>query len=581
MGSRHVVLALAGLGVAASAAPAPVGYQAARELFRNALERLRAADGPALVHGVTVAPWGSARSVPYRLIVVVGLDEGRFPASSRPHHLDVRGDDERGRALKPRDRDAGLFLDTLLAAREALVLVYQDRDLTTGERLRPSAIIDELTEVALATGLGTPPGLLTREVPLWRHQDAATRAAFPAAEAEHEAARLAEGIASEEVPASLAPVPPAAARAPHAAPVTATRRLRLTQLRDFLRCPLQGSAKAALGLEAPADETEEALRQDELLDPARLARGALLQQAFWRALWEGAAAGRGALPGREHLLAGYDGALGRLIETGRYPAGLFSAARRALDVEVLAAWTAALARVEPAWSGPLPAFRLGRGVPEMRVESAPPLRLSPSVVEVGRIELHGAFPPSIALGDEEAWLTPSQRPLKKSHFPPLKDRFIAEALLQHMVRTAATDVARAHTLVLLSSDLDEAPTVARFRAIAPSDARSYLEGLVSELFAGPHAYLFPYEAVLKGRPLIARGRKGAEEAPPEDDVPPGPALAAEMQSLFTDSYYRSKLSSRYGPIRQWMDAPLVTADQAGQIWNTRFAPLWALLETVS
>ena len=100
-------------------------------------------------------------------------------------------------------------------------------------------------------------------------------------------------------------------------------------------------------------------------------------------------------------------------------------------------------------------------------------------------------------------------------------------------------------------------------------------------FAGPHAYLFPYEAVLKWRPLIARGRKGAEDARPVDDVPPGVALAAEMQLLFGDSYYRGKLSSQYGPIRQWMDAPLVTASEAGHIWETRFAPLWALLEDVS
>lgn len=592
---------------------APVGYQAAREVFHAALDRLTTARGTALVHGVTLAPWAAMRAVPYRLIFVVGLDEGAFPAPGRPHHLDVRADEELARVLGPRDRDRGLFLDTLLAARDALVLVYQDRDEKTGERLRPSVIVDELEDVTTAAGLTDGAGLPRREVPLWRHEDPLTAAAFPVAEAERQAsanARLLSATAGSAAPEprDIAGDEDAlrGARRPAIEPVVGVagvRRLRVTQLRDFLRCPLQGSAKAALGLETPDDESEEALRQDELLDPARLAQRVLLHQAFWRALWrEGEAARTPSgqpFPSREELGAAYDETLASLEDTGQYPGGLFASARRGPDLAKLTAWAQSLGQISPAIRRPLPALRLGRGMPEERTASAPAFRLAVSAGSIDAVEIHGSFPPRVLLQDDggaalEAALIPLVRSLKRSQFPPAKDARLAEALLSHMIAAAAADAdsARAcaatpaQALVLLSPDPEEAPTLARFKKVATEDARAYLRSLAEDLLTPSPAYLFPYDAVLKWRPLVARSRRGRvtpvdglAAEPSREEI--GVALAGEMETLFRDSYYRGRLTSQHGPVRAWSEAPLVTAPEAARLWERRFAPLWALLEDVS
>jgi hypothetical protein len=363
---------------------------------------------------------------------------------------------------------------------------------------------------------------------------------------------------------------------------------------------LQGSAKAALGLETPDDDSEEAFRQDELLDPARLAQRLLLQQAFWRALWRDAQPGSASrdrgLPSPEDLAAAYDGTLALLKETGQYPTGVFATARRGPDLAKLIAWSRALGQVTPTVRGPLPALRLGRGLPEERTASAPPFRLAVRAGEIRTVEIHGSFTPRVMLQDDatgssvEAAVIPLLRSLKRSQFPPAKDARLAEALLFHMVGVATgvggSPTGPAQALVLLSPDPDEPPTVARFKDIAVDDARAYVRALAEDLLTPTAAYLFPYDAVLKWRPLVARARRGRTtpvEGLPAEPSPAeiGAALAAEMETLFRDSYYRGRLSSQHGPVRGWTEAPLVSASEAARLWERRFAPLWALLEDVS
>lgn len=91
------------------------------------------------------------RSVPHRVVALVGLDEGAFP-----RHPDIDGDDLLLREplvgeRETRSEDRQLLLDALLAATEHLIVTYSGRDLRTNQRRPPCPPIAELIDVIDAT----------------------------------------------------------------------------------------------------------------------------------------------------------------------------------------------------------------------------------------------------------------------------------------------------------------------------------------------------------------------------------------------------------------------------------------------
>ena len=91
------------------------------------------------------------RSVPHRVVCIVGLDDGAFPRGGAPdgddlllraHHV---GDHDR------RAEDRQLLLDAVLAAGDALVITYAGRDERNNEVLPPAVPVNELLDVVDAT----------------------------------------------------------------------------------------------------------------------------------------------------------------------------------------------------------------------------------------------------------------------------------------------------------------------------------------------------------------------------------------------------------------------------------------------
>src|SRR6202042_606721 len=73
---------------------------------------------------VTVCTLVPMRSIPHRVVCLLGLDDGSFP-----RHIERDGDDLTARDQRVGDRDARsedrqLLLDALLAARDHLVVTY-------------------------------------------------------------------------------------------------------------------------------------------------------------------------------------------------------------------------------------------------------------------------------------------------------------------------------------------------------------------------------------------------------------------------------------------------------------------------
>ena len=97
------------------------------------------------------------RSVPHRVVCLVGLDDGAFPRGGAPD-----GDDLLVRARHPGDHDRRaedrqLLLDAVLAAGDALVITYSGHDPHTNEPLPPAVPVNELLDVIDAT-VRTGPG---------------------------------------------------------------------------------------------------------------------------------------------------------------------------------------------------------------------------------------------------------------------------------------------------------------------------------------------------------------------------------------------------------------------------------------
>jgi exodeoxyribonuclease V gamma subunit len=87
------------------------------------------------------------RSVPHRVVCLLGLDDGAFPRGTA-----IDGDDilERAPLVGERDRrseDRQLFLDAILAARDRLIVVYTGADERTGAERPPAVPLGELLDV--------------------------------------------------------------------------------------------------------------------------------------------------------------------------------------------------------------------------------------------------------------------------------------------------------------------------------------------------------------------------------------------------------------------------------------------------
>ncbi len=96
---------------------------------------------------VTVCTLVPMRSIPHRVVCLLGLDDGSFP-----RHIERDGDDLTARDQRVGDRDARsedrqLLLDALLSARDHLVVTYSGRDERSNLRRPPAVPVGELLDV--------------------------------------------------------------------------------------------------------------------------------------------------------------------------------------------------------------------------------------------------------------------------------------------------------------------------------------------------------------------------------------------------------------------------------------------------
>jgi exodeoxyribonuclease V gamma subunit len=493
-----------------------------------------------------------------------------------------------------------MFLETLLCARDRLVLSYVGRDEVTGEERPPSPVVLELREI-LSSGY-LAPGEVEKlfdgaRPPLRRYADIERLDALPLARDEHTAQLLGKSLRESlpentAAPASVedlrralspsaflavaarlslpAPLAPASEPTEEASKVIVT----LAELRHFLEDPLQGSARFRLRLRETLGDDELADREDESFATDALDRSARLREAMSKAVLASE-----TVPSLEAVVARYDESSLREELAGRAPAGLFREAERERHAAILNKWAEQLRSI--AGGGPLHGrvLHFGRAAENEDAKTIlPAISLDREAAPAAsgariplQVELHGRT--SILV---EAPAQPRASVIlgcrsKDADEETRRDRESLAAFLDHVALAAAgLSLGQAgHRGLLLLTDGDKQDVDEhRFAALDPARARQYLARLVRDMLTGTlgpsgeptglHAYVLPCEAVFRAR------REGT-------------AVADEAARLREGD--RTRLSTLYGPIRdavtRWNPPP---AETAARMAVDRFGLFFELLD---
>jgi exodeoxyribonuclease V gamma subunit len=100
---------------------------------------------------LTVCTMLPMRSVPHRVVCLLGVDDGVFPRKPPPDGDNLLADDEWIGDHHVRSEDRQLLLDAVMSARERLVVIFAGRDPRSGATVPPAVPIGELLESLDAT----------------------------------------------------------------------------------------------------------------------------------------------------------------------------------------------------------------------------------------------------------------------------------------------------------------------------------------------------------------------------------------------------------------------------------------------
>ncbi len=575
-----------------------VSGRVAAEIALDAIESLGGGRGQYLAEGVVVSSFLPMRAIPFRIVFVLGLGEGLFPAPGQRDALDLRSARRRAGDVDPSERDRYMFLETLLCARDRLYLSYVRRDEQTGDPLQPSAVLQELLHMLQTGYLGKEGVKALRLDPALRRYDDIDaygktfideakvearvqsigrdmHSLMPAADGGRPGEKLdhIRSVVAPEVWEKLSAILALPGEPPETGSVTATARdtgltdkssieapisVSLSVIRRFLECPMQGWASAMLGLTEEVEDLTE--REEEDFEVARPLETGLLREVFLDA------AASGLNPAEL-----YEERAALLRLKGQIPVGVLARVTATRHQAVLQEWLARLAGLRNDSNNPdanettvpisLHRVRLGHSSEQSSAETV----LDPLVLDVslcGPEEQKREVPVRISgrteglFDDRLTSITfqPGQMSTQKTKATLGRSfRYLLRGIVDHAVLSAMNEAGNDERRIVVchSGDPGQKGILGlRLRPLDADRARSWLKAVAGDLLSGPHAYLLPCEAAFlehHDRINSINGRTGVRKTGKEPDreagAPPDPAADNLAAPAFPDGERLRSLAS--------------------------------------
>lgn len=108
-------------------------------------------DGAALSGAVSFSALAPLRGLPFRVICLLGMNDGAFPRRQESAGFDLIAAHPRHGDRSRRHDDRYLFLETLLAVRDVLYLSYIGQDIRDNRELPPSVLVAEVLDAVKAS----------------------------------------------------------------------------------------------------------------------------------------------------------------------------------------------------------------------------------------------------------------------------------------------------------------------------------------------------------------------------------------------------------------------------------------------
>lgn len=99
-----------------------------------------------LAGGITFCALLPMRSIPFRVIALLGMNDGEFPRSQTALSFDLLAESPEPGDRSLKDEDRYLFLEAILSARQCLLLSYIGRGVQDNAELPPSPVVSELVD---------------------------------------------------------------------------------------------------------------------------------------------------------------------------------------------------------------------------------------------------------------------------------------------------------------------------------------------------------------------------------------------------------------------------------------------------
>ncbi|PJZ24852.1 exodeoxyribonuclease V subunit gamma [Leptospira hartskeerlii] len=136
--------------------------------FKQTGGEIQVRKGQYLTGGITVSSLQPMRPIPFRHVYILGLGEGLFPGTDDTSAFNLRHLAPREGDINVRGLNQSLLYETILSAKQSLVISFVAEDITKDESIAPSSSL-LLLEQALKENILAPETSVRIKIPLNKH----------------------------------------------------------------------------------------------------------------------------------------------------------------------------------------------------------------------------------------------------------------------------------------------------------------------------------------------------------------------------------------------------------------------------